>query len=514
MIQLAECFQDQMVLQRQKPIRLWGTGDKRQQIQVYLNGEKKAAAQIHPGRFEILLPPQEAMEDAELKICGEAGSEFLIKQVDIGEVWIAGGQSNMEFLLRYDREGDDVIKAADDDHFRYYEVGKYAFEGEKEEGLKDASHWDRWMKYKTEDAPWFSAVGVYFAARLRAVLKVPVGIVGCSWGGTSASAWMTEKMLRQDPKLKVYTDAYDAAAGKLLPDRYQQWDRRVRERAASTCMVQNLEAMLKRESTKRPGAVVKVIGKILTKFRKNGPHDEHRPGGLYQTMLKKITGFSCRGVIWYQGESDEMYAGLYGRLFASMIKCWRRDWEEELPFLFVQLAPFEAWTGCNGKNFPLLRKQQQIVEDRVPGVCMASIMDVGSRYDIHPKEKRPVGERLALLAIGKLYGVEVECQAPRMEHMIREDKRLTVSFRYTGGHLVIRKDIEDGRYKHLFCVKQNGKVLAYTAEIKGNSVILQVPDSKSDEEIMVSFAYRPYCRMQLFGMCGLPARPFGPVIVK
>ena len=139
---------------------------------------------------------------------------------------------------------------------------------------------------------------------------------------------------------------------------------------------------------------------------------QNRPGGLYETMLKKVAPYTARGVIWYQGESDEFHPAEYGFVFGNMIKGWRALWNEELPFLFSQLAPFEAWLSGTGVAYPELRYQQDQVTKNVPQTYMASIGDAGMQYDIHPKHKRPVGERMAELALGHVYKQPELCKVP------------------------------------------------------------------------------------------------------
>ncbi len=504
MLRLAEIFQDGMVLQRNKKVRLWGITDQAQTITAFLNGEKLAETQAGEGEFALVLPAREALEDGELRILGSAGEEVVLREVDFGEVWIAGGQSNMEFLLKFDREADAVIEAAEDPHFRFYDVGKYAFEGEKEEGLKDGSHWDRWMKYVPEEAPWFSAVGTYFALRLREKLQVPVGVVGCNWGGTSASAWVEEELLREDSKLRVYTDDYDKAVKKLNLAKYEKQNFKFRQNQSGEKARQDSDRIMKQESLKAPGAGILLMSKLFG-TQPMGPHDEHRPGGLYRTMQQKIAGYACQGVIWYQGESDDIHARLYKRLFETLIDCWRRDWGEQLPFLFVQLAPFEAWMATSGKQYPMLRHQQQKVEDTVPRTWMASIMDVGSRYDIHPKDKRPVGERLALLALHEVYGGEEPCLSPRVEAIYREDGQIRVAFAHAENGLEARGEIAG-----LFRLEKNRKPIICEAAVGGSEVVLTAPELAGTDPVWIAFAYEPYCEMKLYSREGLPARPFAP----
>lgn len=486
-IELAEIFQDNMLLQRNKPIRIWGTAKNAQRLSVLLDDVQVYDEEIPDGRFEILLPSQEAAENRTLCIRNQEEKEIKIHNVDIGEVWIAGGQSNMEFPLLCDRNGDDVIKIAGDEHLRYYEVGKYAFEGEREEKLKDDHRWNHWRRFVSEECTHFSAVGTYFAGILREKLKVPVGMIGCCWGGTSASAWVNEDLLRDDNELRIYTDTYDKAVAKLNMDKYIKGDHKNRAFLGKEKNVIGAERTMKNEVTGPLKFPMKQLMKMMLINLKTGPHDANRPGGLYRTMLTKIAGFTARGVIWYQGETDEYHADLYSRLFSRLIICWREDWKDKLPFLFVQLAPWGEWMAQDGRNFPELREQQQYVEDHVEGTYMASIMDVGSRFDIHPKVKEPVGKRLALLALDEIYGIEQEyCHAPRISKVEREGRDIIVSFDFAEGGLTV-----NGKTESLFSVAQDGKNIEVVGEVQGNKVLLHC-SGLTEGKATLSFAYQPF----------------------
>ncbi len=506
-IQLAEVFQDGMLLQRRKPILIWGEARQTESVQVLWNGMEIYRGDIPAGQFRISLPALEAFENGKLTIENASGESFTIRNVDIGEVWIAGGQSNMEFALSYDRDADAVIAAANDEHLRYYEVGKFAFAGEREENIKYGAHrWFHWRKFTPEECTHFSAVATYFARELRKELQVPVGILGCNWGGTSASAWMEDALLRQDEVLRVYTDAYDAAVAKLNLEKYIQADRKSRTFMGSEKSVVDSDGVMKKEVKKPVSIFLRPVFKLLlAQQASTGPHDPNRPGGLYQVMLRQIAGYTASGVIWYQGESDEHHAPLYARLQEAMIRCWRRDWQEELPFLMVQLAPWEEWNTMTGVNYPILREQQQIVEDTVAGVHMASIMDIGSRFDIHPKEKAPVGHRLALLALEHVYQLpQPHSHSPRMVSVTRSGKEISVKFDQV---------LEDmGSCAPLFCLKQQGKRVPCSANVEGNMVRLSCPKLAAGEAEL-AFAYEPFLVMPLFNQGGLPARPFAPQMI-
>ena len=226
-----------------------------------------------------------------------------------------------------------------------------------------------------------------------------------------------------------------------------------------------------------------------------GPLHPCRPCALYHLMLEKAAPYTAKGVIWYQGESDSPHADIYDVVLSSMIRAWRRLWCEELPFLVVQLAPFEAWLGESGETYPTLRACQQRVAERVPGVYLCSSGDAGMPWDIHPKHKRPIGERLALLARGHVYGEDILCDAPVLKAVHREGSRVILSFEHGDG-LVIRGDL-------LNALRVNGQVCP--AKVEGECLVIDLPMAKHWK---IEFAWQGYYEVNLYNAAGIPALPF------
>lgn len=501
MISLARIFQSGMTLQRQKPILIWGDTDIEQAIQVSINGIAVLDSQTVNGTFRLTLPAQAAAENCTLRITGTVDA-LELTDVDIGEIWIAGGQSNMEFLLRYDAEGPEQIAAAFDPHCRFYDVGEYAFAGEEADGFKDARGWDRWMSLDRQNAEFFSAVGYYFARQLRKKYEVPVAIVGCNWGGTTAATWQDIQYLKDDPDLSVYVREYEASLKKINLATYDEDNRKARRAMAQPQAREFMEKLLYGTAGKLSVTVMSLVGRAMLN-KPLGPHDANRPGGLYEVMVSQIAGFACRGVIWYQGESDSDHAEIYGKLFASMIRCWRETWHDELPFLFVQLAPFGNWFGISGVNYPIVRHQQEWVSKNVPGTAMASIMDAGMAKDIHPKRKRPAGERLALLAMGKVYGGDMLCEAPELAVAEHTGDTLTLRFINTGSGFQVK-----GTSINALQVFAGSKELkTFTATASGDLLQIQSP-AIAAVKVEVRLAEIPYCEVNLYNSAGLPAKPF------
>ncbi len=512
MLHMPMIFGNGMVLQRQKEIAVWGTAEAGTEVTVTLSDAREEAAgeaglqkieefsretgfekvegsseeaavqnaeeasrevllrksELEAGRkrygtgqahtradgqgvWRVTLPAGEAGRGLWMKV--EAGREQLVySDISIGEVWIAGGQSNMEYLLKYDADKELELARDANPDIRFFDYPEVSYEGQIEEFPEP--DYGFWRQAEARQLPWFSAIGYYFARILYRKLDVPIGIVGCNWGGTPACAWQDTEGLR-GTEGEAWLIDYAKATADLDMEAY--W-RKVKENLAQMKKTQNQveqaeeleqirevgqarETELDREAGQLEMAAVwervmypglsrgeqlqmmqqmekmtadtadKIDGEAA-KIDMMKLQPQNRPGGLYQTMLQKVAPFTARGVIWYQGESDETHAEAYATVFGRMIADWRALWQEELPFLFVQLAPFGQWLGGTGVEYPELRKQQERVSQEVAHTWMASIGDAGMLDDIHPKHKRPVGERLAELALGHVYERPELCRVP------------------------------------------------------------------------------------------------------
>ena len=501
MIKLAKIFQSGMTLQRNKAVRIWGISDCAQSVTVKIDGKPVLADEKINNEFVLTLPAREAGINCILSIEGTE-DQITLDQIDFGEVWLAGGHSNMQFHLRYDEEASVQMAAASDQHLRFFDVAEYAFAGEADDGFKDNSGWDRWMSFNPDDAAHFSAVGFYFSRILRQKLNVPVAVVGCNWGGTSAATWLDRKWLETDSDLRIYISEYEAGLKQLDMETYAEKNRLTRKKLASPMFIELFDQLLYGDPDEN--MLARLAEYAPTMFSSPlGPHDANRPGGLYESMLSHVKGLSCAGVIWYQGESDVGHASLYAKLFSRMISCWRRDWNEILPFLFVQLAPFGSWLGSTGEQFPVIRRQQDWVSKHVANTYMASIMDSGMEHDIHPKRKRPVGERLALLAIGKVYDQAILCESPELLQAEHERDTLTLAFKNTGSGLRLK----GSQINALQVLADKKPVSSYSALTDVNHLILR-SESFAGTRLTVLFAQTPYCEVNLYNSADIPAKPF------
>ena len=499
-IQAAELIGNKMIFQRGKPRIIWGTGENGTSVQVQIGCDKTETV-VANGCWRCELPAADTCTNLTLDITADGTPAFHFSDIAVGDVWVAGGQSNMEFFLRYDTQWKATQKQIKNPNIRMYNCTRIAFAGQQR-STPDTGYW-----FEEQDSAWerFSAPGYYFAHAIQPELNVPVGIIGCNWGGTSASAWLDTACMRDSP-LSVYLEEYgnsiagidlaqnrkEALAGYAFedsPEHNRDW--------AQMMYGLSFENQLRfaKEHAGEPCVPL-------------GPYNTHKPGTLFEHMLKPITPFPVKGILWYQGESDEGHAALYDRLFTELIACWRREWQDStLPFLFVQLAPFHHWLDCLGTNYPTVREKQELVAKAVPYTAMTSIMDLGMQDDIHPKRKKEVGERLALLARGKVYGESILCESPEFCGAERDGQTLSLTFANAGTGLHLNGNAVNG----LFIWSGTSPCQIVNTQVQGHKLLLTLAEP-IHSSLLLSYAETDFVGVNLFTSANLQLRPFNCLI--
>lgn len=389
-VQLPNIFSDHMVLQRQQANKVWGKAAPGEAVSVSIAGQTHQATADDNGAWSVELDSLDAGGPHTLTVKGS--NEISISDVLVGEVWICSGQSNMEWSMNRTYDYDLEKLAAANPNLRminYPNVGvqEPIFSHEK----------SAWMVSSPENLGGFSAVGYFFGKHLEATLDVPVGLVNDAWGGSACEAWISRDKIKQ------------AGHSGLL----SRWEKMETE-AAELASVENRTE----QQTNR-------LNGLNRQLRGN-----HRPANIYNGVLKSHLGYGIRGAIWYQGESNASRAYQYRELFPLMIASWRQEWGQgDFPFYWVQLADFKGESNQPGdSDWAELREAQTMALDALPNVGQAVIIDVGEGRDIHPRNKRDVGNRLARLALANEYGYEIACRSPRFKSMEKQDGKIVLSF--------------------------------------------------------------------------------------
>lgn len=451
-------FSDHAIFQQGVNVPVWGTADKGEQIAIEFNGQRKQTVE-KDGRWMIEL---DAMPSGGPYVLTVSGKENQVEVADIyvGEVWICSGQSNMERQLG-PRQGQKPIvnweqerDAANYPLIREYYVPQSA----ADEPLEDTQ--SKWEVCSPQTVREFSCVGYFFARDLYKATHCPVGILFSAVGGTPAEYWTSRAELEQYPDLKEIVVRYDRSL---------------------------LEFPKKLAMSKRKGSVVKTPG---------NPAEGYHVSGHYNAMIRPLQPYAIKGVVWYQGESNDGRAKQYQTLFPLMIKNWREDWKQkDLPFLFVQIAPFKGQS-------PEIREAQFLTLKSTPHTAMVVTVDCGDADDIHPTHKQPVGYRLSLAARALAYGEDIPYSGPVYQFAERLGNRMTVYFSHTGKGLVAK-----GKELKGFTIAGDDKqFVPAKAEIKGNTVVVSA--LQVQHPVAVRYGWSNVPDVNLFNKDNLPASPF------
>ncbi len=497
-VKLHNLFTDHMVLQRDIAVPVWGWADDGEKVTVEFRG-KKVSTTAKGGKWMVKLGKLKAGGPDELKVSGK--NSITLADVLVGEVWLASGQSNMEWSMRNSFQPFGDILAANNPKLRLFTVPKL----KADEPVKDVV--SAWKETSPSSVSNFSAVAYYFGLKLQKDLGVPVGLIHTSWGGSPAEVWMSDAVLTGNSEYKRdIVDAYVAQMVKLA-ESTAQWE--------------------------KEQAQAKADGKPFTKRKPGGGW---KPSELYNGMIAPLIPYAIKGAIWYQGESNAGRAHQYRSLFVDMVKNWRNDWAQgDFTFLQVQLAPFmPVKDEPADSTWAELREAQIHATKVLPKVGAVSILDYGDPKDIHPTWKRPVGNRLALAARGIAYGEKFTWSGPEYRSGKVKGDKVVLSFNFTGDGLfgagsrsdnVPSPKTSDGVTLNYNLAKgwinspltgfaiagEDRKFVWAKAEIEGDKVVVSSPLVPKPVAVRYGWADCPvvnlYCSPG-FQQAGLPASPF------
>lgn len=495
---LAPIFTSNMVLQRRKPIPFWGTVAPHDTVTLSINAFSTTCVADETGKWYITAPPMEAAVDLDLIVC-DSTSRVRLQNVAIGEVWLAGGQSNMEFPLSQSTEWPLFEKPSSrNPRVRFFYTPKVPYRNEEYYEQFDLASW---QTIESKGFGDWSSVGYQFAAELADELQVTIGVIGCNWGGTSASAWMSREHIMAYDDTRSYIEEFEAGIqGQSPEEQYRAYDAYLERNNAWDKKCQELY-------TNQPTIEWEEVQRILGPCEWPGPMNlgnPYRPCGLYDQMLMEICPYALAGFIFYQGESDDHKPHAYYHLFSEMIRNWREDWgDNELPFLFTQLPMHRYKADPDFKNWPIIREAQLRVFEEVKNTGIAIATDCGVWNDIHPKSKEQVAHRLALQALYHVY------------KKISERKAMSPSYDYK----VLRGAILELHFKNAESLQLQGAPTQFeiagadkvfypaTVRISGKATI-ELTSEDVPAPIYGRYAWTNYCIPSLFDKNGLPVSPF------
>jgi len=477
------CFGDHMVLQQGQPLPVWGTAEPDEEVRVRFGTATATGTAGADGRWRLVLPPQK-VSAAGRPLVVEGRSTIEVADVVVGEVWLCAGQSNMLLPLAKARDFKATLAAAADPLLRLLNVtsaasgDRPAYSAVQIAALEPSAFVSgSWVASSPATASGFSAVGWFLGHRLRQDLRVPVGVIAFAVGGSPTEAWISRTALAEAP----------ATAGIVQGDWLKnplvgEW---CRTRAAA-----NLSRALKARET--------IPGDHL------GPNHPFKPGFLWSAGIEPLAPFPIAGVCWYQGESNAETAELasfHEQLFPVLVTSWRRAWgRDDLPIGCVQLP------GMGRPHWPAFRDGQRRLHERLPRTGMAVTIDLGEKSEVHPGDKRPIGDRLAGWALAEVYGRKTAVGSSPLP------SRATAA---AGGHVRIEfvhagrglATTDRGPPRHFEIAGSDGAFRPAEARLEGPAVVLAAGHAPPQR---VRYAWQPFPEppVNLVGPGGLPVTPF------
>lgn len=481
-VRLPAIIGNNMVLQADKPLPIWGWAEPGEDVTVTLGANQATAKADAQGSWRANLPAQKASATAaEMTVAGK--NTIKITNILVGEVWGGSGQSNMQWSVTASANSGQEIQQANYPLIRLFLVPLRL----SPNPIDDVDA--KWVVCTPDTVPGFTAVLYFFGREIHKALNVPVGLIGVSWGGSRIEPWMTYAQFAAQPELKPELDKYN----QLKADR-------VNVMAARKALLPAVKAWL--DAAEKAVAAGKDVPDApgipadpLNQFT--------APSAMYNGMVHALVPYALQGFLWYQGESNVGQGMHYHDLMKGLIANWRSLWNTgEFPFLWVQLAPY-FYGPANETALPEIWEAQTATL-AVPNTGMAVTTDIATIRDIHPPNKQDVGKRLALWALANTYGKkELVYSGPLYESMAVENDKVRIKFKHTAPGLVSR----DGKPLSWFSIAGDDKQFyPATADIDGETVVVSTP--KVPKPAAVRFGWNQIAEPNLSNKAGLPASPF------
>lgn len=485
---VANIFNDYMVLQRDTRLKIWGTGEDGALVTLTIDNQLYHTT-VSNNRWQITLNPLSLGDPLTMTITSGA-DQIIISNLLVGDVYLASGQSNIAMPLRLTENGLDEIEKAHYPSIRICDMvvrpyaGSTAYlGGDDEVGWEIKSTDLNWVPCLPQHLKNFSAIGYHFAKSLYESVGVPIGIVNCSFGGRPICAWIEESYFFKDAELLDYYYDFETQLDSIKPLEYTK--------AFAEYLV-NIQRFINRQTDLWP---TEPIGPFNTSF----------PGTLFHAMLESIFPFRFKAVLWYQGESDEHIPNLYSKLFTALTQNWRDRFENpKLPFFFVQLPCYDTKSASSDPYlWGYMRMAQDEVLRTVPLTYRCVTTDIGELEDIHPKDKKTVAYRLALLVRKYLYGEPILADSPTIASAILEDNVLRIGFNPSTTEL----HTKDAHVLGFSVIDSNEVVHSIPGTLAHNKVYLDV--SAIPKPHSIHYCYESACHCNLHNEADLPVCPIG-----
>ncbi|MEX2579372.1 MAG: sialate O-acetylesterase [Verrucomicrobiales bacterium] len=485
-------FGDHAVLQQELTVPVWGTAPAGAKVSAKFAGQEHATKADAEGNWMVVLDPLAASPEPRTMTVSAGDDSVALGDVLVGEVWIGSGQSNMAMTVSGSLSADEAAAAEEEGAYEGVRLFKVPVAGEdSRQATIDAS----WTLPEKDAVLRFSATAFFFAAKLARDRSVPVGIIQAANGGTNAFSWINTDTLENDPAAETVR-AYWNATLKNYPAAKEKYEAARAEWQAKTDAA---KARGEKHAERPPRAPL-------------GNDHVKRPAGHYNAMIAPLQPYAIRGVVWYQGEANSRspFNVGYKDLMFSLVDDWRTDWAEasegklarrDFPFYLVQLPGFG---GGDPEGWPLVREQMLRFWEEGTNTGMVVAIDKGEADDIHPRAKKPIGERLASFARAKAYGENIVFSGPIYDSLRIEGDKAIVSFRHAAAGLAA---LDKKPLRHFEVAGADGEFHPAEAEIEGNQLV--VTSEEEEAPRAVRYAWKANPEGANFGnLEGFPASPF------
>ncbi len=490
-LSLPHFFSDHMVIQRERPVAVWGQASANADVQISFKTKTVSTKADANGNWRATIESGLADAKGSVLTVTSGDRKVEIHDVLVGEVWFASGQSNMFFTMDRVPAYKELIAKADYPGLRMF-LAPLVTAVEPQSNING-----QWSLASPETVPGFSAVAFFFALKIHQELNIPVGVIKSAWGGKPVETFTSREALNTLPATKALVDeALESDAAFVLS----------KATAAHETRLKNWQDAVAAEH-KKPASERKALGK-KPQMPKRPLNTEGKPGVLFNSMIHPFVGYTMRGAIWYQGEGNAKAGAVpYDQTLPLMIRDWRKRWGDEFSFYFVQLANYRAPSTAPGTPDPwaLLQDRMRLILQTTPKTGMAIINDVGEEKDIHPKDKQTPGERLARWALAKDYGRDVVISGPLYKASLVQGDMIRLTFEHCGKGLQAR----NGESLKRFEIAGADRVWRWAdAKIVGaDSVHVSHAEVKKPVAVRYAWASNP-TGANLINSDGLPASVF------
>jgi sialate O-acetylesterase len=479
-LKLPAVFTDHMVLQRDKPVAVWGWADAEEEVTVEFAGQKKSAKAGASGKWSLRLEPLTASaESRKLTAKGKDDRKAEVSDVLVGDVWLGSGQSNMAMTVNRAKDFEKEMIAANFPLIRHFK------EESAGSATAEAQAKGKWLACTPDNVGGFSAVLYFFGREIHREVGVPIGLINTSVGGTPIESWIAPEIQETKTELKAALDAQSSAQPKIDPEKAKaDYDVELKKFKAAKA-----KALAEGKKAPRPPRNAAEVSERKSSY-----------GQLFNGKVAPLVPYTLKGMLWYQGEanSSDSRAPLYVYQLSALIMDWRARWGEELPFAWVQLPNFNR----PGEGWPLMR-ESMMKTLALPNTGMAITIDIGEAGNIHPTNKQEVGRRLSLWALGTVYGKKVAATSGPLPagHEIK-GAELIVTLSHAEG----LKTRDGGAVKGLQLAGADKQWKPATGKIDGSKLI--VSSAEVAAPVALRYAWLDNPETNLVNGADLPATSF------